>query len=71
MYRSDTWGYLVSYLRYFTHKASQEYNFVVVTEMEDIAILWSSGSPESALWSDYLVASFDKIMSQRARHHYR
>lgn len=40
-------------------------------EMEDIAILWSSGSPESALWSDYLVASFDKIMSQRARHHYR
>lgn len=39
--------------------------------MEDIAILWSSGSPESALWSDYLVASFDKIMSQRARHHYR
>lgn len=42
-----------------------------VTEMEDIAILWSSASPESALWSDYLVASFDKIMSQRARHHYR
>ncbi|XP_047530022.1 phosphoinositide 3-kinase adapter protein 1 isoform X4 [Vanessa atalanta] len=41
------------------------------TKMEDIAILWSSGSPESALWSDYLVASFDKIMSQRARHHYR
>ncbi|KPJ11194.1 Phosphoinositide 3-kinase adapter protein 1 [Papilio machaon] len=40
-------------------------------EMEDIAILWSSGSPESALWSEYLVASFDKIMSQRARHHYR
>ncbi|CAH0714466.1 unnamed protein product, partial [Brenthis ino] len=40
-------------------------------QMEDIAILWSSGSPESALWSDYLVASFDKIMSQRARHHYR
>ncbi|XP_030020572.1 phosphoinositide 3-kinase adapter protein 1 isoform X3 [Manduca sexta] len=40
-------------------------------EMEDIAILWSSGSPESALWSDYLVTSFDKIMSQRARHHYR
>ncbi|XP_037975103.2 phosphoinositide 3-kinase adapter protein 1 [Plutella xylostella] len=40
-------------------------------EMEDISILWSSGSPESALWSDYLVASFDKIMSQRARHHYR
>ncbi|XP_022113694.2 phosphoinositide 3-kinase adapter protein 1 isoform X1 [Pieris rapae] len=40
-------------------------------EMEDIAILWSSGSPESALWSNYLVASFDKIMSQRARHHYR
>ncbi|XP_073949594.1 DBB domain-containing protein stumps isoform X2 [Choristoneura fumiferana] len=40
-------------------------------EMEDIAILWSSASPESALWSDYLVASFDKIMSQRARHHYR
>ncbi|XP_026315896.1 phosphoinositide 3-kinase adapter protein 1 isoform X2 [Hyposmocoma kahamanoa] len=40
-------------------------------EMEDIAILWSSGSPESALWSDYLVASFDKIMSQRARHHYK
>ncbi|XP_068632888.1 phosphoinositide 3-kinase adapter protein 1 [Battus philenor] len=40
-------------------------------EMEDIAILWSSGSPESGLWSDYLVASFDKIMSQRARHHYR
>ncbi|KOB74482.1 Phosphoinositide 3-kinase adapter protein 1, partial [Operophtera brumata] len=40
-------------------------------KMEDIAILWSSGSPESALWSDYLVASFDKIMSQRARHHYR
>ncbi|XP_072939314.1 uncharacterized protein stumps isoform X2 [Epargyreus clarus] len=40
-------------------------------EMEDIAIVWSSGSPESALWSDYLVASFDKIMSQRARHHYR
>ncbi|KPI92765.1 Phosphoinositide 3-kinase adapter protein 1 [Papilio xuthus] len=39
--------------------------------MEDIAILWSSGSPESALWSEYLVASFDKIMSQRARHHYR
>ncbi|KAI5636138.1 dof, BCAP, and BANK (DBB) motif, domain-containing protein [Phthorimaea operculella] len=41
------------------------------TKMEDIGILWSSGSPESALWSDYLVASFDKIMSQRARHHYR
>lgn len=40
-------------------------------EMEDIAILWSSESPESALWSDYLIASFDKIMSQRARHHYR
>ncbi|XP_052739612.1 phosphoinositide 3-kinase adapter protein 1 isoform X2 [Bicyclus anynana] len=40
-------------------------------EMEDIAILWSSASPESGLWSDYLVASFDKIMSQRARHHYR
>ncbi|KAL0881002.1 hypothetical protein ABMA27_002148 [Loxostege sticticalis] len=40
-------------------------------EMEDIAILWSAASPESALWSDYLVASFDKIMSQRARHHYR
>ncbi|KAL4716368.1 hypothetical protein ACJJTC_006730 [Scirpophaga incertulas] len=40
-------------------------------EMEDISILWSSVSPESALWSDYLVASFDKIMSQRARHHYR
>lgn len=33
--------------------------------------MWSSGSPESALWSDYLVASFDKIMSQRGRHHYR
>ncbi|KAJ0175461.1 hypothetical protein K1T71_008620 [Dendrolimus kikuchii] len=41
------------------------------SKMEDIAILWSSGSPESGLWSDYLVASFDKIMSQRARHHYR
>ncbi|CAK1540607.1 unnamed protein product [Leptosia nina] len=41
------------------------------SKMEDIAILWSSGSPESKLWSDYLVASFDKIMSQRARHHYR
>ncbi|XP_028173100.1 phosphoinositide 3-kinase adapter protein 1 isoform X2 [Ostrinia furnacalis] len=40
-------------------------------EMEDISILWSSASPESALWSEYLVASFDKIMSQRARHHYR
>ncbi|RVE54748.1 hypothetical protein evm_000515 [Chilo suppressalis] len=45
-------------------------NFIF-KEMEDIAILWSSASPESALWSDYLVASFDKIMSQRARHHYR
>ncbi|VVC95597.1 unnamed protein product [Leptidea sinapis] len=40
-------------------------------EMEDIAIVWSSGSPESLMWSKYLVASFDKIMSQRARHHYR
>ncbi|XP_041988074.1 phosphoinositide 3-kinase adapter protein 1 isoform X2 [Aricia agestis] len=40
-------------------------------EMEDIAILWSSASQESGMWSEYLVASFDKIMSQRARHHYR
>lgn len=39
--------------------------------MEDIAIVWSTGSAKSEQWSDHLITCFDKIMSQRARHHYR